>query len=340
MAERIIKCPQCNAPLSPSRFAHQVVCSFCGATVQIDPSLVTAAKFREALELWNSPAHHGYSSWCSIGDRHWAVDGLIAHGEISDVYMANRARWPSERVLFKVLRGEEFAPLLEHEWRVLCSLQQSTATGAATFTTLVPQPVQHGVIQSGQHAGARALVLRWAPGFIHTFEAVRRAYPEGIEPRASVWMWRRILEVLSFLHRSGIVHGAVLPQHLLIQEHEHGIRLVGYSCADSTGKRLQAVNTRLEAFYPAAVLKSQILSPAMDVRMSARCIAFVLGAGPLAEKMPSAVPAPLAAFVQGVAFDDAGDASVEDAWSLRERLGELAQDLYGAPSFIPLRMPR
>jgi len=340
MAERIIKCPQCNAPLSPSRFAHQVVCAFCGATVQIDPSFVTAAKFHEALKLWNSPAHHGYSSWCSIGDSHWAVGRLIAHGEISDVYMANRARWPSERVLFKVLRGEEDAPLLEQEWRVLSSLQQSSARGAATFTMLVPQPVQHGEIQSGKHAGARALVLRWATGFIHTFEAVRRAYPEGIEPRASIWMWRRILEVLSFLHRSGIVHGAVLPQHLLIQEHEHGIRLVGYSCADSTGKRLQAVNTRLEDFYPAAVLKSQRLSAAMDVRMSARCIAFVLGADPLAEKMPSGVPGPLAALVQSVAADDAGGASVEDAWALRESVGELAQVLYGAPSFIPLQMPR
>ncbi len=308
--------------------------------MQINPSLVTAAKYREALRLWSSPAHHGYSSWCSFGDGHWAIGALIARGEISDVYVAERARWPSERVLFKVLRDQEDAPLFEQEWRALGFLQKSTAKGADTFTTLVPQPVGHGVIQSGNHAGAGALVLRWSPGFVHTLEAARRAYPGGIEPRASIWMWRRILEVLSFLHRSGIVHGAVLPQHLLTQEHEHGIRLVGYSCADSPGTGLQAVNTRFEAFYPAEALKSQTLSLAMDVRMSARCIAFVLGADPLAQKMPSSVPPSLAALVQSVASDDTDGASGEDAWALRERLGELAHALYGPPSFVPFQMPR
>ncbi|HZI07967.1 MAG TPA: hypothetical protein VEZ71_28365, partial [Archangium sp.] len=135
MAERVLKCPQCNAPLAPGRFARSAICSFCGATVQVDPSAVSAARFREALQAWNLPANHGYTDWWTLGDSHWAPDGLIAHGELSTVYAARRARWPTERVLLKVLRNRDDAPLFEHEWDILEELQRSTAAGAATFTT-------------------------------------------------------------------------------------------------------------------------------------------------------------------------------------------------------------
>src|SRR5215813_3329759 len=154
MAERVIRCPHCNAPLAPGKFARSAVCSFCGATVQIDEASVSAARFRSALQAWSSPANHGYSSWCSIGDAHWSMAGLIARGEISDVYIAERARWPTERVLIKVLRDVDEAPLFDHEWDVLEKLQHSTATGAASFSAKVPQPVVRGLIQGGNHAGA------------------------------------------------------------------------------------------------------------------------------------------------------------------------------------------
>src|SRR5262249_43458551 len=282
---------------------------------------------------WSLPANHGYSSWCSIGDAHWSMAGLIARGEISDVYIAERARWPTERVLIKVLRDVDEAPLFDHEWDVLEKLQHSTATGAASFSAKVPQPVVRCLIQGGNHAGAKALVLRWASGFIHTFEAVRRAYPGGIEPRPSIWMWRRILEVLSFLHRCGMAHGAVLPEHLLIQDNEHGVRLVGYSRADQAGARLRPLTARSRIFYPAALLDSGTLTPAADVQMSARCMAFVLGGDPTDGEVPGSVPAPLASLIKAVASSSGGaQHSHEDAWTLHERLGELADAVFGPPA--------
>jgi hypothetical protein len=338
MTERALKCPQCNAPLSPSRLARSAVCPFCGTTVLFDEPSVPAQRFREAFRAWNSPETHGYTRWESIGASHWALGALVGRGEVADVYAAQRARWPTERALLKILRDRRDAPGLDHEWKVLVELQQSDATGAATFAARLPQPVARGEITAGTHAGARAIVLRWADGFEHTFEAVQRVYPHGIEVRPSIWIWRRILEILSFLHASGFVHGAVLPPHLLAEEGEHGVRLVGFRGAGRAGTELRSICPRFERFYPKEALATRRLTCAADLAMSARCIAALLGGDGASGEVPSAVPAPLAGEIARVGSLSA--ATGGGAWELRERLGELARELFGPPVFCPLKMPR
>lgn len=336
--EHALMCPQCNAPLAPHRFARWVVCSYCGATVQIDEASVSAATFHQAYRAWNSPASYQLQTWISMNENHWALESCIAHGGISDVYTGQRARWPTELVIIKILRDRQDAALFDHEWSVLQGLQNSSAPGAETFSSLLPQPVMHGDITAGSFAGARASIYRWASGFIHTFEDVRQAYPQGIPPRASVWVWRRILEVLSFLHASGTVHGAVLPPHLLIQRNEHGVRLVGYSAAGRTGEKLH-MTPDFDSFYPPSTKNNPRLTAQLDLIMSARCMTAVLGGDPDTGSLPSAVPAPLAGVIRRVALADPAQASGQDAWMLRDELGRIATQVYGPPQFIPIVMP-
>lgn len=334
--EHAIMCPQCNAPLAPHRFARSVVCAFCGATVQLDESSVSAAQFHAALHSWNSPESYQLSAWISIGESHWALERCIAHGQISDVYTARRARWPTELVLVKLLRDSKDRALFDNEWQALQALQASQAPGADTFTRLLPQPVTHGETGAGLYGGQRASVFRWASGFYHTFEEVRQAYPQGIPPQASIWVWRRVLEVLSFIHASGMVHAAVLPPHLLVQENEHGVRLVGYSAAACAGEKLRVISEEHESFYPEKLKVGSGLSAQTDLVMSARCIAALLGGDAATGSVPAAVPARLAGLVQRVARS--GPAG-PDAWALREELGAIAREAFGPPKFIPIVMP-
>ncbi len=160
---RVLECPNCGASLAPARFARTIVCVYCQCSVQVDPTAVSAARFRQSLAAWNSPETHGYTSIHSIGKSHWAMRGLVAHGEISDVYVAERARWPTERVVLKLLRNPDGAPLFDREWKVLERLQRSDARGADEFTTLVPQPVVRGASSADPmirhtrwHSGGRA----------------------------------------------------------------------------------------------------------------------------------------------------------------------------------------
>jgi hypothetical protein len=337
--EHAIMCPQCSAPLAPHRFARSTVCSYCGATVQLDEASVSAEIFHQAFRVWNAPMSHQISSWISFGESHWGLDQCIARGDISDVYTGRRARCPTELVVIKVLRDGQDSKLFENEWEAIQILQRSDARGAETFTALIPQPVLHGDAGAGLHAGQRVSIFRWESGFRHTLEEVIQAYPQGIPARASIWIWRRILETLSFIHASGMAHGAVLPQHLLIQDNEHGIRLVGYSRAGHQGDQLLTSSSRFESYYPHLSESPTTLTAQLDLVMSARCIAAVLGGNPTTATLPATVPAALAGIVQRIALADPSDGPGEDAWTIREELGEVARDVFGPPRFIPIMMP-
>jgi hypothetical protein len=332
-------CPQCNAPLAPHRFARSVVCSYCGTTVQLDESSVSASIFHEAFRVWNSPETYQIPSWISIGNRHWAMEKLIAQGAISDVYTARLARWPTELAIVKLLRDRQDVELFENEWNALQVLQKSNAQGADTLTRLIPQSILHGDITAGSFAGRRVSIFRWAGGFHHNFDEVIQAYPQGIPPRASIWIWRRILEVLSFIHTSGMAHGAVLPAHLLIQENEHGVRLVGYSFSRRLDEKLQTIPHGYEMFYPEPAKSWSTLTIQLDLTMSARCIVAILGGDPETASLPKTVPAQLAGIVQRIALSEPTGVAGEDAWTVREELGEIAREVFGPPQFIPIMMP-
>jgi serine/threonine protein kinase len=336
--ERAIMCPQCNAPLSPHKFARSIICAYCGSTVQLDGSLVLAENFRQAYRAWNSPSNYQITSWVSMGESHWAVGKCIANGDLSDVYTGQRARWPTELAIIKVLRDRDNLALFDNEWNVLQQLQQSDAPGADTFTMLLPQPIIHGDSTAGSFLGERVSIFRWASGFHHTFEEVIQTYPQGIPPRASIWIWRRILEVLAFIHNSGMVHGAVLPGNLLIQENEHGVRLVGYSVAGHSGKKLLMISQQHKTIYPEAVRSRPILTTQLDLTMSARCIIAILGGDPETGSLPKAVPSGLARLVKQVALTQPSSTGTS-AWGLREELGVIANSEFGAPKFIPIIMP-
>ena len=337
--EHAITCPQCNAPLAPHRFARSVVCSYCGATVQLDESSLSASLFHKAFRSWNSPESYQVPSWLSIGESHWAIGEHIARGDISDVYFGQRARWPTELVILKLLRDPGDTGLFDNEWEALQTLQRSEAPGADIFTALIPQPVTHGNITAGSYAGQRVNIYRWTSGFHHTFEEVLHAYPQGIPPRASIWIWRRILEVLSFIHNSRMVHGAVLPSHLLVQENEHGVRLVGYCAAGHFGEKLRDISAHYKSFYPKSTRSHLTLTAQLDLTMSARCIVAILGGNPENGSLPATIPSKLSSLIKRIALTDSNNSTTEDAWTIREELGEIAKDVFGSPQFIPIVMP-
>ncbi len=334
--EKALMCPQCNAPLTPHKFARSIVCAHCGATIQLDESSVSASKFHDAFQEWNASAMHLTDSTISLGNRHWALDQFIAHGDFSDAYAGRLARFPTELVLIKILRDIKDKEPFNNEWHTLQRLQKSNAPGADTFTQLIPQPVIHGELPTGQQVS----IFRRASGFQHTFKDVIQAYPNGIAPQASIWVWRRILEVLSFIHASGMAHGAVLPEHLLVQENEHGVRLVGYSAAGPLNENLRSISSEYEFYYPKPAHSALALTAQLDLVMSARCMAAILGGDPQTADLPQTVPTALAGIIQRIAHSDPARTASEDAWAIREELGQIARDVFGPPMFNPIVMPK
>jgi hypothetical protein len=77
----------------------------------------------------------------------------------------------------------------------------------------------------------------------------------------------------------------------------------------------------------------------MDITMSARCIVALLGGDPETGSLPRAVPSRLATLIQQIARANPSNPIREDAWSIREELGDIAREVFGPPQFLPIIMP-
>lgn len=231
---RPVDCPRCGAPLPPDAIGASVAtCPYCDGTLAADPRVVWAAKYERALE-----APEDRDDLVLVGARPYFLEGLVAEGESSDVHLARRATTPTERVILKVPRTPADAGRLAHEWSVLEALHDSDTLGATHFSRLLPQLVERGAFADprpacgGSASGSQiASVMRFADGFVHTLVDVRTAFGDGLDPRHAAWIWRRALELLTFVHHAGYEHGALHPEHFLLHARDHGVMFVGFSKA-------------------------------------------------------------------------------------------------------------
>ncbi|MEM6928792.1 MAG: hypothetical protein AAF602_17775, partial [Myxococcota bacterium] len=215
------------------------------------------------------------------------------------------------------------ADLLRREWSTLKALASATSEGADHFVDRLPAPVAHGLVDTDRPRTAS--VFRWRSGFVHSLTEVGDAWPAGVSGPVAVWLLKRLLELLDFVHRSGFVHGAVVPDHVLVHPRDHGAMLVGWTMATpwSSGRtrRLVAVPRRWAAWYGGA----REATPALDIAMACRCVQAVRG---LADGDPVA---------EVLARGRSG--RVDDAWALREALVAASDEAYGPPAYHPLEMP-
>ena len=172
-----------------------------------------------------------------------------------------------------------------------------------------------------------------------SLEEIRREYRDGVDPKQMAWMWRRLLIALGHAHDRSVVHGAVLPSHILIHPEEHGLLLIDWCYSvhqpGLTGAAIPAIVAQYERWYPASVLAKAVPTPAVDLETAVRCMVYLLGGDPLRGALPARVPGPLQAYFQG-ALATVGQ---HTAWQLYQRFSDLLGDLWGKRTFIPFSMP-
>lgn len=323
---RVLECPRCGAPLPRRAALVRVSCEYCKSEVVFDRLSVKAADYRRLLQSYSAD---GQADATLAGFR-LRLLGRIAIGHSSDVFLAVRATRVSERLLLKVLRSTADEALAQNEQQVLARLEVSSARGTAHFANLVPQRAFSGSLVGPGFSATFAAAFRQPPGFAHTLEQLRQRFPGGIDPRHAIWIWRRALELVDWLHRSGVVHGALLPPHLVIDAREHSVGLVGFSCAGAVGTRVRAVDPERLGFYPLADAPRQVLSPGADLAMLARCLVHALGGQ--AGQVPHHVPGPLARLLAEQGQGSEALEPIELSW----RISEVARECFGAPRFIKL----
>jgi len=302
-----LTCPACGAPVTPST-ARLLSCEYC------KHSLVHEGGDEVSWDLWiravdaDDDEPLDKRPHCRVLGQKFFLQGLLGRGSRCDVWLAERARRPTERVVLKVLREGLPDEGLASEWRLLSLLTASSLRGAPRMTTLLPQPVLRGLFTRATASPRPALVYRWKSGYQHSLRQVREAHPDGIDARTAVWIWRRVVEQLDWLHRNGVGHGAVLPEHVLVHPRDHSVAIVGWS--------------RARAFESGSPTVRE------DLAGSARALLFAMAGD------SSRAPKPIGSLLTQALAHDA-----DDARALCADIVRASAAAYGPPTYHPFTMP-
>ncbi len=248
--------------------------------------------------------------------RTYEVGPKLARGDLADLFAVT---YGGKRGVLKLPRDSADSDLLERE---AAALRKMRADGDPRFLPYVPE-----LVEPLRYENRSGNVIARLDGF-HTLTEVRDAYPDGVDPRDAAWMWRRLLVALGFAHRAGVLHGAVLPEHVMIHPELHGLVLIDWCYSADPGGRIPAMVGARASWYPPEVPGREPASPATDLFLATRCMTHLMG---------QRAPGPLRAFARGCTLA-AQKKRPSDAWRLLGELDELLERLYGARTFRPFTL--
>ena len=196
-------------------------------------------------------------------------------GDIADLYTVDGGK-----ALIKVARHHEDNDLLRAEVSALHTLQGIKTIVSDGLPVLIDNFWVDGTWKR------EANVLSFFPGFISA-QTVRAKMT--VDARTAVWMFKRILALLSWVHHFGLIHGAILPPHVLfypdndgrnmVDPRKHSIRLVDwcYSVDFKQRTRLSSWAPSWQGHYAPELLAKKYIGPASDLYMAAQLIRYLCG---------------------------------------------------------------
>lgn len=256
----------------------------------------------------------------------------LAEGDLANlIVMAFDEDGDESTAILKIIRDAANTDLLSAEATALRTIARDGDLDYRAFFPELLDTLTYRDTATGLERGAN--VLRDMPTFV-TLADVKAAYPNGLDARDVAWMWRRLLTALGAAHGAGVVHGAVTPEHIMIEPDAHGLVLVDWCYSvktDAAGAypALAAIVPAHRALYPPEVIARNPVSPASDLFMASKVMEGLFDA---------ATPRAIRAFVAGC-MQERVTTRPDDAWSLLHELDGLLVRLYGPHQFRPFAMP-
>ncbi|MEO8155424.1 MAG: protein kinase family protein [Rhizobacter sp.] len=312
MAFTALTCPQCGGALPRQALWRMVACTYCKAMVTRSAEVVERAPYQLAYQRSLSIGDGGGRRLRIAGQRYRVLTPL-GQGEHSEVLLAERCGALPQRVTIKLAHsaGSDLA----REAETLRQLQALQGAGAAYFSQRLPQVVALGRTGEFEHESVHereALVLRHPTGFWGSLSDVLRMHPHGLsDARHAVWLWRRVLELLGYIHGAGWSHGDVRAQHCLVNPGDHGVLVIGWSRAALGG------DTTRDLMQLAWTIRTLLHGESDDQPG-------------LSSQLPLALSTVLRA-----ASEDAAWCARLGAQGIDQALVSAARESFGPPQFIP-----
>lgn len=242
---------------------------------------------------------------------------------------------PERKAAFKIVASAADNDLLEREAKVLAKLYPADQEDTNYFRYL-PKLLDTFEYTKGR-VRRRVNVLRLFDD-MYPLTEVLATRPNGWDYRDVVWMFKRMLVGLGYVHSKGVVHGSIILPHVLVHPVNHGARLIDW-CYSVDGKgHVPAISKAYRDFYPPEVLKKATPTPATDIYMAAKCALAMMGGDVFTGRFPDSVPKPIQSFYASCLIA-APSKRPDDAWKLHDNLVEILEKVVGKAKYRPLEMP-
>ena len=260
---------------------------------------------------------------------------LLCRGDICNIY---RCDFEDRQAVLKLARDSSDNDLVTHEAEVLLTLQDqagelSEPKDPSIFLKYLPE-----ILHTGDYEGRGYHLLARLDGW-HSLEEIHAAYPTGLDYRDAVWMYRRILEGISYAHDAEVFHGAILPPHVMINPTDHGAKLLDWSYAvTEDGACLKALSAPYREWYPPDVFERRPVRPNLDLLLATKVFTYLVGGDPVAGKLPDFLPKSLSDLLTP-AMDPDSKKRPEDIPAFYRRLEDTLEEVVGPRRFRPFTMP-
>ncbi len=264
---------------------------------------------------------------CSVPDH---VKGVSAHTWYDRLI---EDEGPSTQGVLKVVRNTADNDLIANEARILNKLFPKSEDDVK-FYRYLPRLLENFQLP---RSGRGASIFPLMEGYIPVAD-ILQAYPEGIDFRDMVWMFKRTLVGIGFAHKSGVAHGAVLPPHVLIHPLGHGAKIIDWSFAVDAGDHIHGISGPYRDYYPPEVFDKEKALPATDIYMASKCVVALLGGDVKENSIPTKVPQEIRDFFEPCLAKNPARRP-QDAWDLHVKFDEILLKLVGKPKYRPFSMP-
>lgn len=249
-----------------------------------------------------------------IGDNRYYIGNKLEDGEfytLFQAYLERRGTHLGETVI-KLSRDHQTNHLLQREARALDLLHKQD----------MPQ-WKHlpFILDRFESRGRTGLVFRKNYGL--TLSEVRRkkAHLKGVDQKHVSWMLDRAFSLFGYVHHCGIVHGALTPDKLVINDRMHNVFATNWEVSIHnpalTREKVELFNDPHDPFISPEVLEGGEIGPWSDIYSLGKIFIWLIGGDPETDSVPNSVETPIRNFLREMVRKDHRRRSA-DCWELYE----------------------
>ena len=229
----------------------------------------------------------------TTGSRIYTVDAdPYATGDFSNLHVGKDEQ--GKGIVAKVAKRPTFNQYLAHEAVILKRVgEQPALQSVARF---VPELLDTLTLTEAGNQQFRVNVYRHVPGMV-SLTQVRERHHTGLVPEDALWIARRVIAQTLAAHMMGVVHGAIVPDHVLVHPLRREPLHIGWAHAvlepEKHKRRITTVIERWRDWYPKEVFDRAVPSHQTDLYMAGKTILYLLGGDVVRNRFPNHIPTDL-----------------------------------------------